>query len=226
MASNELVITDVTGVISIGDTVNGSGITDAPQITAQLSGTTGGAGTYQLNNPETCTGGTVTSFGDVINVTVVSTYISIGDTVSHANYPSGATIAAQLSGTLGGVGVYQLSTPGTEYVASAATVLTYGITFKATTIGSGVLAPGQPITDSSTAANVATGAAILAQINGAPGGIGVYTLNLSSAGGGGTYAAGDTLVASGGIDSGWKCYPTSPGDGAVGSLVKISKNVI
>ena len=226
VASNELVITAVTGVISIGDTVNGSGITDAPQITAQLSGTTGGAGTYQLNNPETCTGGTVTSFGDVINVTAVSTYISIGDTVSHANYPSGATIAAQLSGTLGGVGVYQLSAPGTEYVASAAAVLTYGITFKATAIGSGVLAPGQPITDSTTAANVATGAAILAQINGAPGGIGVYTLNLSSAGGGGTYAAGDTLVASGGIDSGWKCYPTSPGDGAVGSLVKISKNVI
>lgn len=224
VASTSLVVTAVTGLISIGDTVSGSGITDAPQIVAQLSGTTGGAGTYQLNNPETCTGGTVTCFGDVIDVTVVSTYISIGDTVSHANYPAGATVVNQLTGTEGAAGTYQLSAPGTQYVASAAAVLSFGITFKATAIGSGVLAPGQPITDSTTAGNVAAGAAILSQVNGAPGGIGVYTLNLSS-GATGTYAAGDTLVASGGIDSGWKAYPTSPGDGAVGSLVKISHSV-
>ncbi len=224
VASNQLVVTGVTGLISIGDTVHGSGITDAPTILAQVSGTTGGAGTYTLSKVETCTGGTVTSFGNVVKVTVVSTYISVGDTISGgAGFPVAATIAAQVSGTAGGVGVYQLSAPGTAYTASAAGVTTFGITLKVTVVGSGALLVGQPVTDTTTAANVATGAAVAAQLSGTPGGLGIYQLNLSSAGGGGVYAAGDTVTAAGGIAlTGWNAVPTSPGDGAVGALVKIS----
>ena len=224
VASNQLVVTAVTGLISIGDTVNGSGITDAPTILAQVSGTTGGAGTYTLSKVETCTGGTVTSFGNIVNVTVVSTYISVGDTISGgAGFPVGATIAAQVSGTAGGLGVYQLSAPGTAYTASAAGVTTFGITLKVTAVGSGALLVGQPLTDTTTAANVATGAAVAVQVSGTPGGIGSYQTNLSSAGGGGVYAAGDTVTAAGGIAlTGWNAVPTSPGDGAVGALVKIS----
>ena len=224
VASNQLVVTAVTGLISIGDTVNGSGITDAPTILAQVSGTTGGAGTYTLSKVETCTGGTVTSFGNVVNVTVVSTYISVGDTISGgAGFPVAATIAAQVSGTAGGVGVYQLSAPGTAYRASASGVTTFGITLNVTVVGSGALLVGQPVTDTTTAANVATGAAVAAQLSGTPGGLGIYQLNLSSAGGGGVYAAGNTVTAAGGIAlTGWNAVPTSPGDGAVGALVKIS----
>ena len=224
VASNQLVVTGVTGLISIGDTVHGSGITDAPTILAQVSGTTGGAGTYTLSKVETCTGGTVTSFGNIVNVTVVSTYISVGDTISGgAGFPVAATIAAQVSGTAGGVGVYQLSAPGTAYRASASGVTTFGITLKVTAVGSGALLVGQPLTDTTTAANVATGAAVAVQVSGTPGGIGIYQTNLSSAGGGGVYAAGDTVTAAGGIAlTGWNAVPTSPGDGAVDALVKIS----
>ena len=224
VASNQLVVTAVTGLISIGDTVNGSGITDAPTILAQVSGTTGGAGTYTLSKVETCTGGTVTSFGNIVNVTVVSTYISVGDTISGgAGFPVAATIAAQVSGTAGGVGVYQLSAPGTDYRASASGVTTFGITLKVTAVGSGALLVGQPLTDTTTAANVATGAAVAVQVSGTPGGIGIYQTNLSSAGGGGVYAAGDTVTAAGGIAlTGWNAVPSSPGDGAVDALVKIS----
>ena len=204
--------------------MNGSGITDAPTILAQVSGTTGGAGTYTLSKVETCTGGTVTSFGNVVEVTVVSTYISVGDTISGGSgFPVAATIAAQVSGTAGGVGVYQLSAPGTAYTASASDVTTFGITLKVTAVGSGALLVGQPLTDTTTAANVATGAAVAAQVSGTPGGIGIYQTNLSSAGGGGVYAAGDTVTAAGGVLlTGWAAVPTSPGDGAVGALVKIS----
>lgn len=195
-----------------------------PTILAQVSGTTGGAGTYTLSKVETCTGGTVTSFGNVVKVTVVSTYISVGDTISGgAGFPVGATILAQLSGTAGAAGNYQISAPGTAYTASAASVTTFGITLKVTAVGSGALLVGQPLTDTSTAANVATGAAVAAQVSGTPGGIGIYQTNLSSAGGGGVYAAGDTVTAAGGIAlTGWNAVPTSPGDGAVGALVKIS----
>ena len=89
VASANLVITAVTGLISIGDTVSGSGITDAPTILSQASGTTGGAGTYVLSTVETCTGGTVTCFGTVLDLTVVSTYVSPGDTVvKSTDFPS------------------------------------------------------------------------------------------------------------------------------------------
>ena len=222
VASPTLVITAVTGLISIGDAVAGSGITDNPVILAQVSGTAGGAGTYTLSKNETCTGGTVTCFGNVLNVTAVSTYISVGDTVvKSTDFPAGVTIAAQLTGTAGGAGLYQLSVPATAYTASGTSVLTYGITIKVTAVGSGTLAVGEPITDTTTAANVATGAVIASQVNGTPGGTGVYTLSLSSAAAG-TYAAGDTLTTVGGVATAWYAIPTNQGDGAVGSLVKIS----
>ena len=222
VASETLVITAVTGVISVGDTVSGSGITDTPTIASQVSGTPGGAGTYLLNTPETCTGGTVTCFGSILDLTVVSTYVSVGDTVvKSTDFPTGVTITSQLTGTAGGAGLYQLSAPATAYVASGTGVLTFGITVKVTAVGSGVFAIGEPVTDTTTAANVATGAVIATQVNGTPGGTGVYTLSLSSAAAG-TYAAGDTLTTVGGIASGWKAMPTNQGDGAVGSLVKIT----
>ena len=222
--STQITLSGVTGLVSIGDTLSGTGITAGTTVVSQVSGTTGGAGVYQLSTTNTAAAATITSFGNIVNVTVVSTYISVGDTISGgAGFPVAATIAAQVSGTAGGVGVYQLSAPGTAYTASAAGVTTFGITLTVTVVGSGALLVGQPVTDTTTAANVATGAAVAAQLSGTPGGLGIYQLNLSSAGGGGVYAAGNTVTAAGGVLlTGWAAVPTSPGDGAVGALVKIS----
>lgn len=218
VASANLVITAVTGLISIGDTVSGSGITDSPTILSQASGTAGGAGTYILSTVETCTGGTVTCFGTVLDLTVVSTYVSPGDTVvKSSSFPSGVVITSQLTGTAGGVGTYRLSLPATAYVASGTGVLTFGVTFKVTAVGSGTLAVGMPVVDTTTAANVATGAAIASQVNGTPGSTGVYTLDLSSAAAG-TYAAGDTLTTTGGIATSFVAKSSA----AVGELVQIS----
>ena len=220
----QITLSAVTGLVSVGDTLSGTGITGGTTITGFISGTLGGAGVYQLSTTNTAAAATITTFGTVVKVTVVSTYISVGDTISGGSgFPVGATIVAQLSGTAGSTGNYQISAAGTAYTASASGVTTFGITLKVTTVGSGALLVGMPVVDSTTAANVATRAAVAAQVNGTAGGLGVYQLNLSSAGGGGVYAAGDTVTAAGGIAlTGWAAVPTSPGDGAVGALVKIS----
>ena len=220
--TTQITLSAVTGLVSVGDTLSGTGITAGTTILSQVSGTTGGAGVYQLSTTNTAAAATITSFGTVVKVTVVSTYISVGDTIAGgAGFPSGATIVAQLSGTAGSTGTYQISAAGTAYTASATGVTTFGITLKVTAVGSGALAIGQPLTDTTTAANVA--GAVAAQVNGTPGGIGIYQTNVSSAAGGGVYAAGDTVTAAGGILlTGWAAVPTSPGDGAVGALVKIS----
>ena len=218
VASTSLVVTAVTGLISIGDTVSGSGITDAPTIIAQTAGTTGGAGTYTLSKAETCTGGTVTCFGSVINVTVVSQYISVGDTVSHANYPT-ATIASQVSGTAGGVGVYTLSARGTQYVASAAAVLTYGLTVTVTAVGSGSFGVGQPVVDATTGANIPANTVVESQISGTAGSTGVYTLSNSAT----AYAAGDNLTTTASVQlTNWSAYPPEGTASAVGELVQIT----
>jgi hypothetical protein len=280
--SSNLVVTAVTGLISIGDVVSGTGITPGTTILSQVSGTAGGAGTYNLSAANTCSAATVTSFGTVVNVTAVTGLISVGDTVSGAGgFPVGATIQTQISGTAGGIGVYRLSTagsaytasatgvttfgnvlkltavstyvsvgdtvvkstdfptgvtitaqltgtagstgtyslsaPATAYVASGTGVLTFGITIQVTAVGSGTLAVGDPVTDTTTAANVATGAVIASQVSGTPGLTGVYTLSLSSAAAG-TYAAGDTLTTTGGIATSWYAKSSA----AVGELVQIS----
>ncbi len=216
--STELVVTAVTGLISIGDTLSGTGITAGTTVLSQISGTAGGAGTYGLSAANTCAAATVTSFGSVLDVTAVSNYISVGDSVvKSTDFPTGVTIAAQLTGTTGGVGTYRLSAPATAYVASGTGVLTFGITIQVTAVASGTLAVGDAIADSTTAGNIASGATIASQISGTPGATGVYTLSLSS-GATGTYAAADTLTTTGGSLTKF----VAKSEASVGEIVQIS----
>ena len=213
----QLVVTAVTGLISIGDELAGTGITPGTTVVSQVSGTTGGAGTYLLSETNTTSAATVTSFGNVLKTSATTGLISIGDTVSGGSgFPVGAVIVSQVSGTVGGAGVYLLSAPATSYVASATGVTTFSNVVNVTAVGSGVLAPGQPISGT----NIPAAATIASQVSGAIGGIGVYTLSVPAT----QYVSSATLTATGGIASGWYAYPTSPGDGAVGSVVKISNN--
>lgn len=116
-----LVVTSVTGLISIGDTISGTGVTAGTTIVAQVSGTTGGAGTYTTSVTGTASTATITSFGTVLNATAVASgTLYPGQPVSGTNIPTGAIIASQISGTANGVGVYRLSVPTTQYVASEA----------------------------------------------------------------------------------------------------------
>jgi hypothetical protein len=210
----QLVVTAVTGLISVGDKLSGTGITAGTTILSQLSGIPGGAGTYQLSAANTTAAATVTSFGTVVKVTATTGLISVGDTISGgAGFPVGAVIVSQVSGTPGGAGVYTISAPGTAYTASAAGVTTFGTVLVVSAVGSGQLFVGMPI----TGANMPT-TAIASQVSGTPEGAGTYTLFLPAT----QYVASEAFTTAGGIDSGWKAAPTNQGDGAVGSLVKIS----
>lgn len=209
--ATRLVVTSVTGLISIGDIVSGTGITAGTTILSQVSGTTGGAGTYQLSATNTASAATVTAFGKTLKTTVTTGYISVGSTVSGgAGFPVGATIVAQVSGTTGGVGVYTLSANGSAYTASASGVTTFGIMLNVTAIASGVLEVGDPVSGT----GIPSGAVVASQISGTSGGIGLYTLDISAT----AYAASTTVTAVGGVLTEFKAQSSA----AIGELVKIS----
>lgn len=134
--ATRLVVTSVTGQISVGDTVSGTGITAGTTVVSQVSGTTGGAGTYQLSAANTASAATVTAFGVTMKVTAVgSGVLHVGDAVSGTGVPSGAVIATIVSGS-GGVGVYTLDTRATAYAASTTITAVAGVdtTWKAKSI--------------------------------------------------------------------------------------------
>lgn len=127
-ASTALTASAVTGVISIGDTVAGTGIAAGTTIIAFVSGTQGGAGVYTLSAPTTgAVTGTVTSYGSVLNVTAVTGVLAVGQPITGTGVPAGTAIASQVSGATGGVGVYTLSYPATAYAASTALTAVGGI---------------------------------------------------------------------------------------------------
>jgi hypothetical protein len=209
--ATQIDITSVTGLISIGEEISGTGITAGTTIVSQVSGTTGGAGTYQLSASNTASSATCTTFGDVVVVSSTTGLISIGETISGgAGFPVGATVLAQVSGTTGGAGVYQISDVGTAYTASASGVTTFGNVLNVTGVTSGVIAPGQPISGTGVPAS-----AILAtQVSGTTGDVGVYTFTPTST----AYAAATAVTSTGGVLTNFKAQSNA----AVGELVKIS----
>lgn len=205
-----LVVTGVTGVITVGETISGTGVPANTTIAAQVSGTPGGAGTYTTSQATTAAAATVTSFGTTLTVTAATGYLSVGDTVSGgAGLPVGATIVSQTSGTTGGTGSYVLSAAATAYTASG-TVTAFGDVLHVTTVASGALAVGKPVTGT----GVPTGAIITAQIDGTAGGAGNYRISPAAT----AYAASTALTVVGGVLTNW----TAQSAAAVGELTKIS----
>ncbi len=126
-AGNQLTVTAVTGLISVGETISGTGVPAGTTILNQVSGTTGGAGVYTTSAVTTAAAATVTSFGVTLNVTAVgSGTLAVGDAISGTGIPANATIASQVSGTAGGVGIYTLNVPASAYAASTALTVAGG----------------------------------------------------------------------------------------------------
>jgi hypothetical protein len=129
--ATNLTVTAVTGLISVGDTIAGTGVPTGTTIISQTSGTTGGAGVYVTSVATTASAATVTSFGTVLNVSAVgSGTLEVGDAITGTGIPTGASIESQVSGAVGGVGVYTLNIPATAYAASTALTLPGGILTK------------------------------------------------------------------------------------------------
>jgi len=125
-SGTNLTVSAVTGLISIGDTLGTvSGIPAGITIVSQTSGTTGGAGVYVTSVATTISASTATCFGTVLNVTAVgSGTVLVGAPVSS---PSGAVISSQISGAIGGIGLYRLDTAATSYTASGTITTTGGV---------------------------------------------------------------------------------------------------
>ncbi len=94
-AGTNLTVTSVTGLISIGEKISGTGVPVDTTIASQTSGATGGAGVYVTSGATTASSATVTSFGSVVKTTVTTGLISIGETIAGgAGFPTGATIVS------------------------------------------------------------------------------------------------------------------------------------
>lgn len=151
--STQLVVTAVTGYISVGDVPTGSGITGGTKIVSQLSGTAGGAGTYILNQANTCSTASVTTTSTVMDVTVcASPTIAAGQTAVGGSVQVGTLITAQISGIAGGVGLYstavnglatqQASASASLTAAATAPVVTYNSLYGAFVVTSGFTGAG------------------------------------------------------------------------------------
>lgn len=108
------------GVITVGDTVVGVGVTANTTIVSFGTGT-GGVGTYNVNNSQTVGSEsmTVTSTKMVVSAVATGT-LAVGQEVVGSGVAAGTFITAQTSGTTGGVGNYTISDKQT----AASTALT------------------------------------------------------------------------------------------------------
>lgn len=108
ISGNVLTVSGVTNTIYPGAVVSGGTVASGTTIVAQLSGTTGGAGTYAVSIPEqTVASASLTATPYVLDTTggSVTGTIVVGSTVQSA----GGTV----TGTVVGLGVTVLNTPVT-----------------------------------------------------------------------------------------------------------------
>lgn len=121
----------VEGILSPGDVVSGTdGLNVLPPNTVilqQLSGATGGAGVYELNQAATLNPCAVTAASSVLNVTAVAGgVLQVGQTLADQGTLAANTVISGLLTGAGGVGTYSLNrqqTVAPETMTTFATLL-------------------------------------------------------------------------------------------------------
>lgn len=103
-SGSTIVASVVTGLISVGDTLSGTGVTAGTTVTAYGAGAVGQAGTYVLSTTCTASAAAITCSSNVLNLTVATGNVQIGQQFQ----VPGTYINAFGTGT-GGVGTYVLS---------------------------------------------------------------------------------------------------------------------
>lgn len=109
ITDNVLTITAVgSGVARVGGTLSGTGVASGTKITAQLSGTAGGIGTYAVSIPDqaVAAGTTISETYGTLTVSAVgSGTVAINGALSGTGVVAGTKITALITGT-GGTGTY------------------------------------------------------------------------------------------------------------------------
>jgi hypothetical protein len=156
--TTKLVVTAVTGLISVGDTAIGTGIPTGTTIISQdTGGTPGGAGTYNLSAANTASAASCTSTSTVLDVTVdTDITIAVGQTLSGISITGSPLITAQIAGTPGSTGTYRISGAQQHVVSEAMTGVATAPTVTYDSVsGSFVITSG--ITGAASTAAFATG---------------------------------------------------------------------
>lgn len=119
-----LVVTSVTGLISVGDVVAGTGVPGGTTIVSQASGSTGGAGTYVTSNSTTAIAASLTTTSTVLDVTAVASgTLAIGQTVAGTSVTGTPIITAQIGGATGAIGTYRISVGQSDIASESMTAL-------------------------------------------------------------------------------------------------------
>lgn len=111
ISGNVLTISAVgSGVAVVGGVLSGTGVASGTRITSQLSGTTGGVGTYEVSIPQQTVASTTISetYGLMTVSAVGSGTLEVGSVLAGSGVDSGTYITALGTG-LGGTGTYVVS---------------------------------------------------------------------------------------------------------------------
>lgn len=137
IAGNVLTVTAVgSGTVVPGGAISGTNVASGSRIVSQLSGTTGGIGTYAVSIPEQTVASTTISgtYGE-LTVSAISTgTIEVGGVVGGSGVTAGTVITALGTGT-GGTGTYIVN--DTQTVASEALTSTTNVETKWVAMSSG-----------------------------------------------------------------------------------------
>lgn len=150
IAGDILTITAVgSGVVVPGGILSGSGVTSGTQVISQLTGTTGGVGTYLINFTEQTVASTTISetYGTFTAASGLTGTFGIGDVLSGSGVTTGTTITALGTGT-GGLGTYIVSptqTAGSTSISAATNVETKWIAMSSGLAGEMVKISAQPL---------------------------------------------------------------------------------
>lgn len=109
IAGNILTVTAVgSGVVRPGTTISGTDVATGTKIVEQLSGTTGGVGTYAVDIPEQTVASTTISgtYGIFTAGGTIAGTFGIGNTLTGTGISETTTITQQITGTTGGAGTY------------------------------------------------------------------------------------------------------------------------
>lgn len=121
ISNNTLTVTAVgSGTLYPGTTISGTGIATGTKIVSQLTGTTGGVGTYLVDVLQTVASTTVTGAYGILTIGTATGTFVIGDILTGTGVDAGTAITANLTGS-GGTG-------GTMIVNSATVVSSTTIT--------------------------------------------------------------------------------------------------
>lgn len=141
IANDVLNVTAVgSGTLVPGATISGANVASGTQIVSQLSGTTGGIGTYAVSIPEQTVASTTVSatYGTMTVTAVGSGALGVGDVLSGTGVTAGSVITALGTGT-GGAGTYIVSPTQT----ATSTTVTAGTSVQTKWIAMSAGAPGE-----------------------------------------------------------------------------------